>query len=292
MDKRRIWLTAFSILIFASMIQIANTDSPDKIKVFVSILPQKYFVERIGGDLVDVLVMVEPGKSPATYDPTPKKMSKLSKTNLYFSIGVAFENIWLDKIHSANPQMKIIDTRKGIKLRTMVHPHNHEKAKGMKDPHIWLSPTLVKRQAETIYLALAEAMPEHEGILKKNLEDFARDLDKVKTEIHEILKPIKKRKIMLFHPSLGYFCDEFGFTQIPIETEGKEPCAKSLHKIILTAEKEGINTILVQKQFSITTAKNIAESVGAKLEFFDPLAYDYLDNLIQIAKTIKKACSK
>jgi len=86
-----------------------------KVDVVVSILPQKTFVKKIAGDLVDVTVMVAPGSSPATYEPKPSQMKKITKAQIYFSIGVPFEKAWLPRFKAQNPSIKLIDTAKGIK---------------------------------------------------------------------------------------------------------------------------------------------------------------------------------
>jgi zinc transport system substrate-binding protein len=94
--------------------------------VFVSILPQKHFVERIGGDRVSVQVMVSPGASPATYEPKPRQMAAISKARLYFAVGAPFESVWLDRIASTNPEMNIVRTQDGIEKRAMAaHHHGH-----------------------------------------------------------------------------------------------------------------------------------------------------------------------
>ena len=85
-----------------------------KLPVMVSILPQKYFVQQVGKELVEVKVMVSPGSNPATYEPSPQKMVALSKSELYFSIGVPFEKAWLERFKSANPDISIIPTQSGI----------------------------------------------------------------------------------------------------------------------------------------------------------------------------------
>ncbi|MBU1626922.1 zinc ABC transporter substrate-binding protein, partial [bacterium] len=193
----------FLFVIFNALDSEAQTQ--DKIKVFVSILPQQYFVDRIGGNLVETHVMVGPRQNPHTYEPTPKKIAELSMAKLYFRIGISFENIWIERIQGANPSMKIIDTREGIKLRSSENHHKGDHEEGLKDPHIWMSPSLVKIQAKTIYNALSELSPVNDVDFKKNLDNFQGELDKVKNEITLMLNPLKKREIMLFHPSLGYF---------------------------------------------------------------------------------------
>ena len=140
------------------------TNSTSSLNVTVSILPQTYFVERIGGEHVDVNVMVQPGNSPATYEPKPEQLTSLSKADAYISIGVPFESAWLDKIAAANKNMRMVDTTQGIE-------------KVSQDPHIWLSPELVKIQSQTIYEALSELDPAHEAEFKANLDAFIADIE-------------------------------------------------------------------------------------------------------------------
>jgi zinc transport system substrate-binding protein len=150
------------------LIFVQPLNASERLTVFVSIVPQKYFLEQIGGDLVDVRTMVSPGVSPATYEPKPKQMANLAKAQIYFAIGVPFEKAWLGKIAAANPDLKIVHTDRDIeKLPMATHQHDGEGAEDGEsahsaedeqsdsdggetgaDPHIWLSPPLVKVQAK------------------------------------------------------------------------------------------------------------------------------------------------
>jgi hypothetical protein len=103
----------------------------EPIPVFVSIPPQKYFVEKIGGSCVQVSVMVPPGANPHIYEPRPNQMTALSKSRIYFAIGVTFETVWLPKFAKLNPQMRIVHTDKGIDKMAMVE-HPHEAREGPK----------------------------------------------------------------------------------------------------------------------------------------------------------------
>lgn len=266
----------------------------DRIKVFVSILPQAYFVERVGGEHVDVSVMVGPGQSPATYEPRPKQMAELNKARLYFRIGVPFENVWMERISKANPNMKVIDTRHGIELLSMMAHHRHDDeahhhhGTGMKDPHIWLSLRLVKTQAQNMCAALISEDLAHRSYYESNLRAFQADLDKLDGEISELLKPIKTRKFMVFHPALGYFARDYAWEEIPIERQGKEPSAKMLAGLIERAKAEGIKVVFVQQQFGHASAEMIARAIGGKVVYIDPLAKDYLANMRKIAETFVK----
>lgn len=263
----------------------------DRIKVFVSILPQVSFAERVGGERVDVSVMVGPGQSPATYEPRPKQMAELNKARLYFRIGVPFENVWMKRISKTNPNMKVIDTRRRIELLSMKAHHRHDDeahphhGNEMKDPHIWLSPRLVKIQAENMCAALIAEDFAHRSHYESNLRAFQADLDQLDGEISEILKPIKTRKFMVFHPALGYFARDYALEEITIQRQGKEPSAKTLADLIEQAKEEGIKVVFVQQQFGHASAEMIAHAIGGKVVYIDPLAKDYLENMRKIAET-------
>jgi len=273
------FLTFFPVLLFG------------KVDVVVSILPQKTFVEKVAGDLVDVTVMVAPGASPAVYEPKPSQMKKITKAQIYFSIGVPFEKAWLPRFKAQNPSMLLFDTAKGIKKLSMQeHHHNHHHhSSSTLDPHIWLSPSLVKIQAKNIADALKKIDPNHKTVYENNLNKFEQEIDELNRRLFKILKPCQGKAMMVFHPSWGYFAKEYGLEQIPIEVEGKEPKSKELVKIIHEAKEEGVKTVFVQPQFSKRTAKVIADSIGAEIVEADPVAPNWAENLIQIAKNICKA---
>ncbi len=265
----------------------------EPIPVFVSIPPQKYFLERVGGQRVQVSVMVGPGQSPATYEPTPKQMSQLADARIFFRMGSPFEQVWMQRIKAANPTMRIVDARNGIPLRTL-QPAGGSSSKAMgrkveKDPHIWTSPPLVKRMAAHSKDALGELDPEHRGEYERNYRRFAEDLDRLDREIRNMLDGVKVRRFMVFHPSWGYYADTYGLEQIPIESEGKQPGPKTLARLIDLARHDGIKVIFVQKQFSRRNAEAVARAIGGKVVAVDPLAENYLENLRNVAKIFAEA---
>ena len=278
--------------------------------VFVSIVPQQYFVQQIGKEKVDVSVMVQPGASPATYEPKPAQMAKLSKTRLYFSIGVPFEIFWLDKIASANPDMTIVHTDKGIEKQPMgVHhheeegqadhhddkarteeDHNHENDHGHAglDPHIWLSPRLVKIQAGQIFDALATADPGNKDFYTVNYNAFIKEIDALDQDLTRMLKDNAGMQFMVFHPAWGYFARDYNLKMIPIEIEGKDPKPAKLQELIKHARDEAIKVIFVQPQFSTKSAKLVAKEINGQVIPANPLALDWLDNMKKVAEQFKE----
>jgi zinc transport system substrate-binding protein len=251
--------------------------------VTVSIPPQQYFVERVGGERVHVNVMVEPGADPHTYEPKPEQMRALSRSVAYFSIGVEFEAAWLDKFAATNPGLRIVDTIADIE-RMPMEEGAEEHAGGEPDPHVWLSPRLVKVQSQAIYAALAELDPEHETEYKANLEAFVADIDTLEADIREALTGLDSRKFMVFHPAWGYFARDFGLEQIPVEVGGQEPSAQELAHLIAMAREENIRVIFAQPEFSTQDAETIAREIGGEVLLISPLAPDWLDNMRRVAR--------
>lgn len=266
---------------------------PDKswaepIPVFVSIVPQKYFVERIGREQVKVEVMVKPGESPATFNPNPKKMSLLSRAKLYFSIGVPFETTWIDRIQSIHPDLRIVPLHDTVH-KSADHDQTKRRSHRTEDPHIWTSPARVKVIAKKIKNILAGTMPQKEKYFEANLQSFSNDLDMLDKDIRNILTKSNNRRFMVFHPAWSYFAKDYDLKQVAIEHEGKEPGARALKKTIEKGKRLGIKVIFVQKQFSQSIAENVAKMIGATIHEIDPLAEDYLENMRRTATAISGA---
>ena len=258
------------------------------VPVFVSIEPQAYFVERIGGSRVSVNVIVSPGKNPATYAPAPDQMSQLAKAKIYFRIGVPFENSLIPKIQNSAKHLHIVDTRKNIPLRKMAGSRHHHEAGG-NDPHIWLSPVLVKRQAETIFSALVRHDPVGKKSYAANYQSFIDDLDRLHRKTKKILEPARGETFFVFHPSFGYFTDTYGLRQLAIEMEGKAPKGKALSRLIKKAKKENIRVVFVQPQFDRNAAQKIADTINGVVVELDPMARDYIKNFEEMVNKVAKA---
>lgn len=288
-----------------------KTLAADKIPIFVSIVPQKYFVQQICKDFADIQVMVQPGASPATYEPKPKQMADLSVAKLYFAIGVPFESAWLEKIKAANPKMEVVHTDRDIEKLAMAAHHDHEDdgdqhteeahhdgdehhredhyGHGGLDPHIWLAPPLVKSQARTVLETLTRIDPAHRSVYEANFQAFATRIDQLDTDLKRTFEDKKGLAFMVFHPSWGYFAHAYGLKQVPIEIEGKAPKPAQLQALIAHAKDHGVRVIFVQPQFSTKSAQVVAREIGAQVVFADPLAEEWMANLREVADRFKAA---
>jgi zinc transport system substrate-binding protein len=266
-------------------ITFATGAQAGKIKTFVSIVPQRYFVEKIGGDRVDVSVMVLPGNSPATYEPRPKQMVALSKASLYYAIGVPFEKVWLDKIVAHNIKMHLVHTEEGVEKK----PMKADKPHGIKDPHIWLSPPLVMVQARNILRGLLRVDPANCSIYEANYKKFIMELVDLDNELFGVFLGKKRARFMVFHPAWGYFARAYDLEMIPIESEGKDPKPADLKRLVRKAKKYGIDVVFVQPEFSSKSAGVIAREIGGQVVFANPLALDWAKNLKEMASKFKTA---
>jgi zinc transport system substrate-binding protein len=292
-----------TIIIFLLSFLIQSSAFADnRLSVFVSIEPQKYFVSQLGKDLVDVQVMVQSGASPHTYEPKPLQMAALSKAGIYFSIGVTFENAWLNKIASSNPHLLIVHTDEKIQKIPMsthhhhhhddddddtahspVEDHNHDhQQNGILDPHIWLSPPLVKIQALNIFKALQQADPANSETYEANYKNFIAEIDLLHIELENTFSGKEETPFMVFHPSWGYFAKTYGLKQVPIEVEGKDPKPAQLMEVIEFAKEHNIKVIFVQPQFSTRSAQMVAKEIGGQVVSVDPLALNWAENLRQV----------
>ena len=285
------------ILLCFTVMPARAEDRP--LTAFVSIQPQRYFVEKIGGARVVVHVMVRPGASPHTYEPRPEQMKALSRADIYFAVGVSFERAWLGKIAAANTGMQVVRTDDGIIKMDMVDHHHDGEAvtegaaghddQGYPDPHIWLAPLLAGQMARIITDSLIRIDQDHAEDYQANLASLQAEIQRLDADLRSTLEGSQGAPFMVFHPSWGYFARAYGLRQVPIEVEGKEPKPADLAELIRRARAESIRVIFVQPQFSQRSARLIAREIKGQVIEVDPLAQDWNSNLRTVALKFREA---
>lgn len=268
--------------------------APDngRLRVAVSVPPQAYFVERIGGDRVDVVVMIPPGYSHAEYPLTPGKVRALSRARLYVKVGhpaFEFERDQIDPVLATLPKIRVVDMSRGMQLHEDEtgegHGHGHEGG----DPHVWVAPGTVAVAARNIAAALSQADPAHAAEYRANLQAFEADVAALDREIRARLAGRQGEAFMVYHPTWGYFAQEYGLEQVAIEAEGKEPSAARLIQLINTARRDGVKVVFVQAGFPRKSAQVIADAVGARVLVADPQERDWLANLRRVTRELEEA---
>jgi len=278
-------------LIFIVILACSSPKKTEQPTIAVTIVPQKFFVEKIAGDLVEINVLVPPGASPELYSLMPSQMTGLSSTLAWLGIGqVGFEQGWVDKIRTSNPKLEYFDTSKqadwiaGEEEVHGDHIHRH----GI-DPHIWSAPDEVKKIATETYKALIQVLPGHKQLFMTNLTAFQAEIDSLDAELQTIFDQLPSKKFLIFHPSLTYLARQYGLEQFAMEVEGKEPSPKHLKELVEMARNENIKAIFVQKEFNMDNARQMAKEIGGEVIQIDPLSEDWANELRTIAIKIAEA---
>ena len=297
------------------------------LRVATGLMPIKYLIDRVGGEYVDTLALLPAGSDPHTYEPKISQLAVLNDADMYLNIDSPFETNWLPRFAAVNNRMKLVDLTellffpqvlelpKAEEAALAKDPH-HSKSKDNNtrnesnegnstisesntehsshshsghDPHIWLSPKLLSKMAEYICVELSGLMPENKLYFENNLRKLQAQL----AELDESIKkradslPENKKLFLVFHPSWGYFADDYGLTQIAVEDDGKEPTPATLAKILDKAKNANISTILVQKEFNPELAQTVAAHFpNGRVVVLDPLGYNPLTSIRSAANAI------
>jgi len=292
MQKTGTIILISSMLLACSFIGcLSKTDDDDGMVMIVTIPPQEEFVKAVGGDLVDVTVMVPPGESPHTYAPVPSQMKKVARAKAYFKVGsgVEFELNYMDELKAQNSKMTIFDCSVGIDLIEMgEHDHDHEG----DDPHIWLSPVNAMTMVENIYQGLIKVDKDNKDTYERNRDDYLSKLDILHDDLVERFEDHEHEMFLVYHPSFGYLAHEYDLEQIAIEEDGKEPGPAGIAAMIEQAKTLNISVVFVDPSFDQTRAETIANELGGKVLSLDPLAPDYIENVKKMADSLDQGLSK
>jgi len=269
-------------------------DAPGRLIVATSIPPHAWLIERIGGEAVEVHTVLRPGESPTTHQPSDLQVSRVLSSAAFFSAGVPFESgAWFDALDGL---VEIVSLEEGVATRIMEsHSHEHtappetpEGTAAGTDPHAWLSPMRLMMQARTVTATLARLDSGHTAEFTANLETLVTELIELDRSIQTTFAPHRGRAFVVFHPSWGYFADDFGLEQIAIEIEGNQPTDAEVTLIKRQTSDFGITVIYVQPQIAGQSAQALAEAIGARVEILDPLASDIPANLRWVTDTIAR----
>ena len=298
MNKR---LFTGSMLLF-SLFCLTSLAFSAPMEVFVSIPPQKWISDKLGGTLVTTYVLVGKGQDPHTYEPTPRQLTALSQAKLYFTLDLEFEGQIIPKLKKTVPTLHFVDTAASItKIGMRGHGHDENEQsvsvpaskerrhqEGL-DPHVWLSPLNLKIMAADMARAMIAKDPANKSSYEKNLLALNRSLDLLHQGIEQELAPLQGASFYVFHPAFGYFAHAYHLHQEAIETGGKSPSPRQLASLIMQARANKARVIFVQPQFDHKSAAALASAIGGEVVPLDPLAEDVFTNLQIMAQKIKSA---
>jgi zinc transport system substrate-binding protein len=256
-------------------------------KVIVSMAPYKTFVDIISDHKVDVICLVPKGTNPHTYETPPQLVEESIKAKLWFCVGEPGEKKFAEVFMKHAPGMHIVDLSKDLHLCESHCTHHHHDHEAL-DKHIWLSPRLARLQADKVCEALCSLMPEETPLFQRRLQAFKEKLQKLDEELTAFFSHSRIESILITHPSLTYFCKDYGLHQIAIEIEGKEPLPKDLDHIFEEVKSHHLDRVLIQPQHPTKGAMRIAHELQLDIKMIDPYDEDYFTNLRSIADAIGK----
>jgi zinc transport system substrate-binding protein len=267
-----------------------DLNQSEPIHVAVTIPPYKEFAEAIGGDRVTVMVMVPPGASPHTYEPTSRQLKALSETQLYLAVGtgIEFEDAQMQKLTQVNSGMTIVDTSTGItRLHSDTDGTSISDDTIRCDPHAWLSPGNARVIIRNIADAYIAQSPQDAAYFEARYALYDAELARIDEKITEVFAHTEKKTLLIYHPAWGYYADRYGLSMIAVEADGKEPSPAILQTIIITAENKGIKVIFASKESPTRNAEAIANEIGGNVVYISPLAENYIENLMQVTEAFR-----
>ena len=285
------------IVVLIAMLTACGENTDKERTISVSILPQRYFVERIAGDYVKVNVMIPPGANPAVSDLSTEQLKALHNSSIYFAVGyLPFELSNLYPFLETQKNMLLVKQSVGMDLEQGTcnhdlghgHQHDHGSREGNFDPHVWMSPRYAEMMARTILDVLAAKFPDQRETFEKNYRQLRVEIDSIDQAARRIISEKENKTFLIYHPALTYFAKDYGMEQISIEDEGKEPNPSHLKAVIDTCRVKGIKIVFIQNQFDVANAKAVAKEIDGEVITIDPLSPDWKAEMCSLLGIIEQ----
>ena len=308
--KKGILFILVSVIIFSLCIYVADksiikSQSSNKITVVATLFPQYDFAKKIGGDKVDVKLLLTPGTESHTYEPTPQDIIKINKSDLFIYTGKYMEP-WSERISNGiDSDTIILDASKGINLiktddddeeehhqshkdeehhenedenhedeehyhddkSEEVGHHHHE-----YDPHIWLDPQNAVVMVKNIAEQLSKISPENAAFFNENANKYIEEINKLDSEIQDVVNTSKNNKIAFGGTfAYAYFVNRYNLEYVSAYHscgEDTEPSVADVKNVIDYMKSNDIKVIFYQELSSGKIAESIAKETNAKKLIF------------------------
>jgi len=294
------WSKSFSFGLVAVVVAMlcvacgqAEQSEGGAIAVWSTVQPQKYFVERVGGDMVSAKVLVRPGQSPEMYAPSVAQMAQLAQADVYFGIGMPIEASLFKRMRSSMTGVRLVQTGDEI-LEYQDHSacaHGHHDH-GENDPHIWMDPVRMIAVVEQIHDVLTDVQPESAAVFDQNADALIADLVVLDGAIRAQLAPYAGRAFFINHPALGHFAERYGLVQLSIEESGASPSAGRVAELISQAREAQVGAIFTQPEFGRTTATILADALDLDVVELNVLPADYIIGMTIITDALEEGFAR
>ncbi len=279
MNKMRIFLFFAVVFLFTGAgCSIAGSDKP---KVAATIFPIYDLVRIVGGEDVEVVLIVPPGASPHTFEPTPSSIKALKDTSRIFQVGHGLDS-WVSSLVASLPDVQTITLDRNIQLYPTAEFHEHEGEEvegehddhghGLIDPHYWLDPTNAYIMVDTIVEELTLISPEHANDFALRAKIFKDELERKDFEWIRALSGLQNRKLVTFHDAFQYFARRYGLEIVATfePFPGREPTPQYLIDLKEEVLEHEVNTLYLEPQFSASAIETFANDNGLTIATLDP----------------------
>jgi len=299
-SDRRAAILAISIVIPLSVFVLWSSENNHvtgfaekrQLKVLASFYPLYEFTKIIGGERIEVSVIVPSGIEPHDWEPTIQDLQKMQNADIIVINGVGLEP-WIIKLVSVNPDILIVDTSNGIPLlKKNKHMFNN---KIQNDPHIWLDPVLAKKQIQNIVDGLIRIDPQNTDYYQENANAYNSKLILLDNKIRNELSICVKKDFLAFHDAFSYFANEYGLNQNTVigVNPNEEPTAVTLQQIVQKAQNLDLHVIFTEEAVNPRISEVIADEIGAKVLTLSPIEIyeknsDYIKRMEQNLSNLKE----
>lgn len=277
--KLRHYLYSVPLLLAAACTGGSHGDSESGRRpvVTVSIAPQAWLLEAIGGDSIDINVLLETGANPETFEPGVGVMKKAAASDaLMLSGGLTYETQLADRLRANDPTLRIVDTSAGIVPVYGTHSHGgHVHDDGVPDPHTWTSVRNARTIASNMLSALVEIAPGMAPYFTARARRLDLKLDSLDRAIAARLDTLPTRTFLVWHPSLSYFARDYGLEQVSVASEGRESTVQGIRSIVDHAAGARAQVLFIQADFDSGRAATLSRETGTRTVTINPLDPDW-----------------
>lgn len=270
---KRLIATALSLTMLVTMSACGQNKEKDssKIQIMATLFPQYDFAREIGGDKVEVTMLLSPGMESHSFDPTPSDIVSINKSDLFIYTGKYMET-WADTIIDSidEKNVYVLDVSNGIALDKEEHSDEEEQEEHYHEyePHIWTSPINAMQMVDNILEALVEIDPENEAYYTDNANSYKEELSKLDKDFKEVVANGNRTDIYFGGRfAMYYFAKEYGLNCIAAYdscSSETEPSAGQVASIIDSMRENDAKVVFYEELVNPQVATTIAEAVDGQ----------------------------
>ncbi|MDD3579985.1 MAG: metal ABC transporter substrate-binding protein [Desulfobacca sp.] len=250
--------------------KVWGVKAPGKIIVVASIIPLADFCQNLGGERVQVEVLVPPGASPHIFEPPPSVIGTVKQAQALVYVGAGLDP-WVKRLlDSRDPRnLVVVEAARVIALIRQGDSHPHEQG----NPHVWLDPVLAKGICQDIAQALIIIDPSHRQDYEANLINYLHRLEELHNDIKNTVASFTHRQYVCFHPAFTYFAQRYNLQEVGVIeiAPGREPSPRQIQNIIDSIHRYEMRAVFAEAQLSPRIAEVIAREAGVQVLLLDPL---------------------